>query len=50
MPPMHKMVTYGGMPRGMFFNSHLRKHPNEKPESLMCKLVKLYSVGRRNDL
>ena len=25
-------------------NSHLRQHPNEKPESLMAKLVKLCSV------
>ena len=28
----------------MCYNSHLRKHPNEKPESLMSKLVKLCSV------
>jgi site-specific DNA-methyltransferase (adenine-specific) len=25
-------------------NGHIRTHPNEKPESLMCKLVKLCSV------
>jgi len=30
---------------GMAFNSHLRQHPNEKPESLMCKLVKLCTVS-----
>lgn len=29
---------------GMCFNSHLRQHPNEKPESLMIKLVKLCSI------
>jgi len=29
---------------GMCCNSHLRQHPNEKPESLMAKLVKLCSV------
>jgi DNA modification methylase len=28
---------------GMAFHSHLRLHPNEKPESLMVKLVKLCS-------
>ena len=29
---------------GMGCNSHLRRHPNEKPESLMVKLVKLCTV------
>jgi DNA modification methylase len=30
---------------GIGFNSRLRQHPNEKPESLMCKLVKLCTVA-----
>ena len=30
---------------GMSWNSDARLHPNEKPESLMCKLVKLCTVA-----
>jgi DNA modification methylase len=28
---------------GTMFNAHLRQHPNEKPVSLMCKLIELAS-------
>ena len=43
-----EMATEGDVWRdpspGTGLNSHLRQHPNEKPESIMVKLVKLCSV------